>query len=82
MSAQALIELARSPRNGVPLVLTRGSALLAFVLMAIASIASAMAASRVAAATNANDLFFAETRQPWVQAMIDQLGPDRAAVIL
>ena len=82
MSAQALIALARSPRNGVALVLTRGNALLAFVLMTIASIASAMAASRVAAATNANDLFFAETRQPWVQAMIDQLGPDRTAVIL
>ena len=50
--------------------------------MAIASVASAMAASRIAEATNANDLFFAETRQPWVQTMIDQLGPDRTAVIL
>jgi hypothetical protein len=82
VSAEALITLARSPRRGVPLVLTRGSALLAFGLMTVASIASAMAASRVAAITSANDLFFAGTRQPWVQTMIDQLGPERTAVIL
>jgi hypothetical protein len=82
VSAQALATLVRSPRAGVDAVLARGSAGLAFVLMTIASVASAMAASRVAAATDVNDLFFAETRQPWVQAMIDQLGPDRTAVIL
>jgi len=50
--------------------------------MTIASVASAMAASRVAEATDVNALFFAGTRQPWVQALIDQLGPDRTAVIL
>ena len=50
--------------------------------MTIASVASAMAASRVAEATNVNDLFFAETRQPWVQTLIDQLGPERTAVVL
>jgi hypothetical protein len=82
VSAQALIALARSPRTGVPLVLTSGSALLAFVLMTIASVASALAAVRVAEATDVNALFFAETRQPWVQTLIDQLGPDRTAVIL
>ena len=77
-----LIALARSPRIGVDLALARGSALLAFVLMAIASVASAMAAARVAESTNLNELFFAGTRQPWVQAMIDQLGPERTAVLL
>ena len=82
MSARAVVALARSPRIGVPLVLTSGSALIAFVLMTIASVASAMAASRVAEATDVNALFFAETRQPWVQTLLDQLGPDRTAVIL
>lgn len=82
MSVRALVTLARSPKTGVRLVLTSGNALVAFVLMTIASVASAAAASRVAAATDVNDLFFAQTRQPWVQAMIDQLGPDRTAVIL
>jgi hypothetical protein len=77
-----LIALARSPRIGVDLALARGSALLAFVLMAIASVASTMAAARVAEATDLNELFFAGTRQPWVQTMIDQLGPERTAVLL
>lgn len=82
MSIDALATLVRSPRAGVDAVLARGSAPLAFVLMTIASVASAMAASRVAEATNVNDLFFAGTRQPWVQTMIDQLGPERTAVVL
>lgn len=82
MSLPALAALVRSPRAGVDAVLASGNAGLAFVLMTIASVASAMAASRVAEATNVNDLFFAETRQPWVQTLIDQLGPDRTAVIL
>jgi len=76
------ITLVRSPRAGVDLALARGSALLAFVLMAIASVASTMAAARVAESTDLNELFFAGTRQPWVQTMIDQLGPERTAVLL
>ena len=76
------IALVRSPRIGVDLALARGSALLAFVLMAIASVASTMAAARVAESTDLNELFFAGTRQPWVQTMIDQLGPERTAVLL
>lgn len=82
MSLPALATLVRSPRAGVDVVLAQGNAALAFVLMTIASVASAMAASRVAEATNVNDLFFAETRQPWVQTLIDQLGPERTAVVL
>ncbi|MDQ2952452.1 MAG: YIP1 family protein [Chloroflexota bacterium] len=82
MSLSALLTMARSPRAGVRAALDHGSALLAFMLLAIASVASAMSASRIAQATNVNDLFFAETRQPWVQTLIDQLGPERTAVIL
>lgn len=78
----ALLTLARSPRSGARAALDHGSALLAFVLLAIASVASAMSASRIAQATNVNELFFAESRQPWVQTLIDQLGPERTAVIL
>jgi hypothetical protein len=77
-----LFEFAVSPRTAVALVLARGSAFLAFALMAIASLVSAVSAARVAETINPDALFFAGTRQPWVQAMIDQLGPERTAVIL
>src|SRR3954470_21080459 len=77
-----LFDVARSPRATVELVLRRGSVVLAAVLMAIASLASAMSAARVAQTTDVHALFFAETRQPWVQVMIDQLGPERTAVVL
>jgi hypothetical protein len=76
------ITLVRSPRAGVDLALANGSALLAFVLMAVASVASTMAAARVAESTDLNALFFAGTRQVWVQTMIDQLGAERTAVLL
>jgi hypothetical protein len=78
----AFVTLARSPRAGVDLALRHGSAFLAFILMAIASVASTVAAARVASSTDLNALFFAGTRQAWVQAMIDQLGPERTAVLL
>jgi hypothetical protein len=78
----AFIALARSPRAGVDVALARGSALLAFVLMAIASVAATVAAARVAGTIDLNELFFAGTRQAWVQTMIDQLGPERTAVLL
>lgn len=74
--------LARSPRNGVAAVLERGSGLFALVLMAIATAASALVASRIAAEVNVNDLFFGPTREPIVQLMIDQLGPERTSVVI
>ncbi len=77
-----LVDFAFAPRAAVALVLERGSALLAFVLMAIASLVSAMSAARVAETIDMDALFFAGTRQTWVQAMIDQLGPERTAVVL
>jgi hypothetical protein len=77
-----LVDFAFAPRAAVALVLERGSALLAFVLMAIASLVSAVSAARVAETIDMDALFFAGTRQPWVQAMIDQLGPERTAVVL
>ena len=82
MSARALIALARSPRSGVPLVLARGSAWLAFLLMVIATFASTLVASRIGTEVSANDLFFADTRSPLVQVLIDQLGPQRTSVVL
>lgn len=82
MSIAALVTMARSPRGGARAALDHGSALLAFVLLAVSSVASALSATRIAQATNVNDLFFSETRQAWVQTLIDQLGPERTAVIL
>ena len=77
-----LVGLARSPRAGVAAVLARPSALLALVLMGTATLTSTLAAARVGSETDVNELFFAGTRTPLVQAMIDALGTQRAAVVL
>jgi len=79
---RALALLARSPRAGVSAVLARPSALLAFALMVLASLTSTFAAVRIGNETDVNALFFAGTREPAVQAMIDALGAQRAAVVL
>lgn len=82
MSAAALVTLARAPRAGVVAVLRDPSVLLAFALMAVASLTSTLAAARVGNETDVNAWFFAGTRQPAVQFMIDALGPQRTAVVL
>lgn len=51
-------------------------------LMALATVTSTLVAARVGSETDVNELFFAGTRQPLVQAMIDSLGPQRTAVVL
>lgn len=79
---RALALLARSPRAGVGAVLARPSALLAFALMVLTSLTSTFAAVRIGNETDVNALFFAGTREPAVQAMIDALGTQRAAVVL
>ncbi|HZP95469.1 MAG TPA: YIP1 family protein [Candidatus Limnocylindria bacterium] len=82
MSLEGLALLARSPRAGVDRVLVRPSVVLAFVLLVVATVTSTLVAARVGGASDVNDLFFAGTRQPLVQAMIDSLGPQRTAVVL
>ncbi|MEK7863613.1 MAG: YIP1 family protein [Chloroflexota bacterium] len=82
MSAAALVTLARAPRAGVVAVLTEPSVLLAFALMAVASLTSTLAAARVGNETDVNAWFFSGTRHPVVQVMIDSLGPQRTAVVL
>jgi hypothetical protein len=77
-----LAALARSPRAGVARVLAQPSAWMALGLMALATVTSTLVAARVGSETDVNDLFFAGTRQPLVQAMIDSLGPQRTAVVL
>ena len=77
-----LVALARSPRAGVAAVLAQPSALLAFALMVVATFTSTLAAVRIGNETDVNALFFAGTREPAVQAMIDALGPQRTAVVL
>ena len=74
--------LARSPRAGVERVLAHPSVWVAFGLMALATVTSTLVAVRVGVETDVNELFFAGTRQPLVQAMIDSLGPQRTAVVL
>lgn len=82
MSVGSLALLARSPRAGVARILERPSALLALVLLVIATITSTLVAARIGAVRDVNELFFAGTRQPLVQTMIDTLGPQRTAVVL
>ena len=60
----------------------RRNPFLAFVVMAIATLTSTLVAAQVGAQTDVNELFFAGTRAPFVQAMIDGLGPQRTAVVL
>ena len=79
---RSLAVLARSPRAGVAVVLANPSALLAFALMVLASLTSTFAALRIGSETDVNALFFADTREPAVQALIDALGPQRTAVVL
>jgi hypothetical protein len=82
VTIDTLAVLARSPRTGVDVILARGSGFLALVLMAIATVASALVASRVASEVDVNELFFGRTRQPLVQIAIDQLGPERTSVVV
>jgi hypothetical protein len=82
VTIDTLTVLARSPRSGVDLILARGSGFLALVLMAIATVASAFVAARVATEVDVNDLFFGTTRQPIVQLAINQLGPERTSIVV
>ena len=82
MTLRALATLARRPRAGVALVLAHASVLAAFLLMTLACVTSTLVAARVGAETDVNALFFAGTRAPVVQALIDALGPQRTAVVL
>ncbi len=82
MSAAGLALLARSPRAGIERVLARPSALLAFLLLVVATLTSALVAVRLGGEADPNDLYFAGTRSTFVQAMIDSLGPQRTAVVL
>ena len=82
MTLRALATLARRPRAGVALILDSASPVAAFLLMTLACVTSALVAARVGAETDVNALFFAGTRAPLVQALIDALGPQRTAVVL
>jgi len=77
-----LAALARSPRAGVARVLAHPNVWVALGLMALATVTSTLVAARVGSETDLNELFFAGTRQPFVQAMINSFGPQRTAVIL
>ena len=63
-------------------MLARPSALLAFGLMVLASLTATFAAVKIGNETDVNALFFAGTREPAVQALINTLGPQRTAVVL
>ena len=79
---QPLALLMRSPRAGVERVLASPNMIVAFVLMALACVTSTLVAVRIGTEVDVNELFFAGTREPLVQVMIDALGPQRTAVVL
>ena len=81
-SIEPLAVLIRSPRAGVERILARPSALAALLLMALACVTSTLVAARIGTEVDTNELFFAGTREPLVQVMIDSLGPQRTAVVL
>lgn len=77
-----MIQLARSPRAGVAAVLEHGSGPVALSLIALTTALSALVATRIANEVRVDDLFFGPTREPIVQLAIDQLGPERTAVVI
>lgn len=79
---EPLAVLMRSPRAGVERVLAAPNTIVALVLMTVACVTSALVAVRIGTETDVNELFFAGTREPLVQVMIDALGPQRTAVVL
>lgn len=50
--------------------------------MTVAVVTSTLVAAQVGAHTDVNALFFAGSRAPFVQTMIDTLGPQRTAVVI
>ena len=50
--------------------------------MCVAVVTSTLVAAAVGSQTDVNELFFAGTRAPFVQTMIDTLGAQRTAVVL
>ena len=82
LSLEPLALLIRSPRLGVERVLARPSALLAFLLLTLATVTSTLVAARIGSEVDTNELFFAGTREPFIQLMLDALGPQRTAVVL
>lgn len=74
--------LARSPSAGAPIVLARGRLLSAVLLVLAATLVSSLAALRLSGETVLDEFFFGSTRHPAVQAMIDVLGRDRAALVV
>ena len=74
--------LIRSPRLGVERILARPSVITALLLMTLACVTSTLVAVRIATEVDTNELFFAGTREPFVQLLIDALGPQRTAVVL
>lgn len=81
-SLEPIAVLIRSPRSGVERILARPSAVAAFFLMALACVTSSLVAARIGTEVDTNELFFAGTREPFVQVMINALGPQRTAVVL
>ena len=81
-SIEPLAVLIRAPRLGVERILARPSVIVAFFLMALACVTSTLVAARIGAEVDTNEIFFAGTREPFVQVMIDSLGPQRTAVVL
>lgn len=82
VNADPLATLARSPRQGAPVVLERGSMFVALFLIGIATVLSATLAYRTLTETTVNDLFFGPTRHPLVSVMLATLGRERTSVIL
>ena len=63
-------------------VLASPNRLVAFALMCVAVVTSTLVAAQVGSQVDVNDLFFAGRRAPFVQTMVDTLGPQRTAVVL
>ncbi len=77
-----LLALARWPRSGTALVLQNGRFLVAAALVTIATVFAEIAASRFASEVHSEDLFFAQTRSPFVSLLLGAVGVERTTVII
>ncbi len=82
MGLNELLALACSPRVGAAAVLARGSLLGALLLVALSTALALVNAARYAAAVPVDSVVFGEGRSAAVQALINSVGRDSAALVV
>ena len=78
----ALLALARHPREGAALVVRQGRLGVALLLVAAATVVSALSAARFAGEVSVQEVMFGPQRSPAVEALLGALGKELTAIVL